>query len=898
MTEWTGEDRRHGLWRLEELEHQFRLTVRDVVRVFDGGELSQLVVHRGLFRCSLVLATSEPVRLGGLRRAQAAGLQAALDRAALRAATRPALDAALGWYRAVRQFVEAAQVAGRWVTTEEVLSLARTRPGGDVTDLLDRAVAGEAGPRTVEETAACRFLGADLAAWVAARNEETFAKVREDHASFFDGVESRPLTEEQMRAVVTFDNRVQVVAAAGSGKTSVMVARAAYAVMQGLVAPDRILLLAFNRDAADELKRRVHARFAAVGLRSEGVRATTFHAFGLSTIAAATGRKPRPALWLEGGQDVEHICRIADELRERSKAFAYRWDLFRLLYARTAGSPAEGELDGWDAATRTAGFRTANGEVVKSQGERLIADFLFYSGVTYEYERAYPHDTVDVRHSQYRPDFYYPQADLWHEHWALDVDGNPPREFDGYAESMRWKRELHAHHGTSLLETTWAEVMSPSGLDSLGRSLEDRGLTLDWNPDRTGREKPFSHEDLARLIRSFMTHVKSNSLSRSELEARLEQRIAPAGRHRARLFLELYVAVSREWDEQLRREEFVDFEDMLVSAAEHLETGQARRQYDLVLVDELQDVSQARARVVRALVDEPGKYLLAVGDDWQSINRFAGADLSVMTRFHEWFGEGPNLRLETTFRSPQTLCDAASSFVSKNPRQLRKSVRSAQAEPGNRIRLVRVALREQLTGAVRRELLRIAEVAGTDSGARPVTVDVLGRYRFDRDLVPPVRVPGLTVTFRTAHSSKGLEADYVLLPNVTRGTHGFPSGVHDDPVLGLAMVEADSYPDAEERRLFYVALTRARREVTLVTVVGLESPFVAELLDDGLLDVVSSEGVAPPETCPECGRGLLVPRQGRFGPFHGCSTFPSCRFTRKIAAGGRPNRRRYSSNPS
>ena len=98
--------------------------------------------------------------------------------------------------------------------------------------------------------------------------------------------------------------------------------------------------------------------------------------------------------------------------------------------------------------------------------------------------------------------------------------------------------------------------------------------------------------------------------------------------------------------------------------------------FDLVLVDEFQDASQARATLDEALVDEPGRYLLAVGDDWQSINRFAGADLSVMTNFEQWFGDGPTLRLQTTFRCPQSICDTASAFVAKNPRQLTKVVRS------------------------------------------------------------------------------------------------------------------------------------------------------------------------------------------------------------------------------
>lgn len=281
----------------------------------------------------------------------------------------------------------------------------------------------------------------------------------------------------------------------------------------------------------------------------------------------------------------------------------------------------------------------------------------------------------------------------------------------------------------------------------------------------------------------------------------------------------------------MREDGSVDFEDMLVLAAEHLEAGRADMGVVLVMVDEFQDASQARARLVRGLLQQPGRYLLTVGDDWQAINRFAGADISVMLNFERWFGRGPTLRLSNTFRCPQSICDVASRFVSANPRQFRKDVRSVRPPQDQAVTLVTSA---NTKSAAQSYVERLSEQVASDAAASPdgrrPTVDVLGRYQFHSDVLPPRPPKNLEVRFRTIHRSKGLEADYVVVPGLVTGTYGFPSTIADSPVLDLAMAAGEPFAHAEERRLLYVALTRARRQVTLFTEPGKESPFAVELV--------------------------------------------------------------------
>ena len=843
-----------------------------------SSEASRVEARRRWFRWSLYDDGHPVVRLRGINRADAAKLRLSLRVLELT----PEIANALSWRDSVTVAVDGALAEQRWLPTEIIDDLERRRPTPGLAERIRDAGAETA--ISSEEVEAAAFIEADLQDLATRTNERVMEAELVTRRPFFDSIEKTPLTDEQARAVVCFDNRVQVLAAAGSGKTSVMVARAAYAVSRRFVSPDRILLLAFNRNAARELQERIEARFAAAGIPSDGIRASTFHSFGLDVIGRATGKKPHLAKWIDEGEDARMVLRIVDELRDASETFRYRWDLYRLLFAHAPTKLETHEPDGYDSATRQNGYRTFGGDIVKSHSERLIADFLYLNGVEYEYERPYSVDVADASHSQYRPDFYYPAIDIWHEHWAVDQQGDPPAEFDGYAAGIAWKRALHRRHGTQLIETTWGDVMFGDGLEKLRVELTRRGVVLDWNPDRPLSDvwaKPMKHEDLARFVRTFMAHVKSNSWTRDALEARLTSELTRLNGFRSRLFLDIYWEIHGAWERRLAEDQAVDFEDMLVQAADHLEAGSVECPFDLIMVDEFQDASRARARFVRGLLRKPGRYLLAVGDDWQSINRFAGADLSVMTGFHDWFGKGHQLPLTTTFRCTQTICDVASSFVSKNPNQFKKPMRSAHGA-GAPVRITRSEDSGRALADYLNELSGAISSGDIPPGAAgPVTVDVLGRYRFERDVLPRNVPANLRVTFRTVHGSKGLEADFVVIPGLATGTYGFPSTIADDPILDLAMPAPEDFEHAEERRLFYVALTRARRGVALITPTQRMSPFAIELLDDPNV-VVGGAQVEEVEVCDVCHHGVMVERRSRFGPFLSCSRFPGCTNKRNL----------------
>jgi len=257
-----------------------------------------------------------------------------------------------------------------------------------------------------------------------------------------------------------------------------------------------------------------------------------------------------------------------------------------------------------------------------------------------------------------------------------------------------------------------------------------------------------------------------------------------------------------------------------------------------------------------------------------------------MTGFTDWCGEGHVVRLEQTFRCPQALCDVSSKVVMENPAQIEKAVRSDAPPLGPALVAFQVQSRDEIRGAVGTYLSTLREhiLSGEvpRAAGRKLTVAILGRYRNDVRFVPAnwqTRFGDvLEVRFSTVHSSKGTEADYVVVPGMEK--KGFPSERMDDPLLGLAMPGCDNFPYAEERRLFYVALTRARRSVALFAVAGRTSAFINELIEQGAVAMVNAHGQTVSEVvCPKCRKGVMVPKSGRFGAFQGCSRFPACRHT-------------------
>lgn len=760
-----------------------------------------------------------------------------------------------------------------------------------------------------EEASSCVMSVAEL---VAKHNCEFVERECARLSGFFESLAKYPLDEQQKRCCLVDDDAVLVVAGAGSGKTSVIMAKVAYLVNVRGVSPEKILLISFTNKAAQEMSERI-----AGCLGGQLVCASTFHKFGIGIIkrfaqqscydiaddaflkrtihSAMTGAGDfAPELYDSAVDFVAYHLDADVGYGEEYATFADKIEHDKRLDLRTLKS----------IITNDGENVTLGGQTVKSAEEVLIANFLFLNGIEYEYEKRYdkPYQS-DRQHRAYHPDFYLPEYQIYLEHYGIDEHGNPPKFFspverDKYKASIEWKRHLHSEAKNKYIESYSWWCSKDVLFENLKHELSRHGVVLKPRPKdevfRLLQEKAENRlSEIETLLATFITLFKSNGYDISEFDKLLQTGAGTMGaRFRRKSFLRLARGLFECYTRELERNGLFDFSDMINKSAKIVE-GLPRNTlgYTHVIVDEYQDVSMSRMRLIKSVIDNTGAHLLCVGDDWQSIYRFAGSDISLFTNFRSYFEHAVELKIENTYRNSQELIDIASRFVMMNPRQISKTLRSRKHVVAP-VELLYYDSDKEKVSALNSASRRIyKDVAGKEA-----SVILLGRTKYDVKVVCESKIfvsdgsvgryripqaPNLKFEFLTVHKSKGLEGDYVILLNAEAGNLGFPNRIADDPVLQLMQGEAETYEFAEERRLFYVALTRTRNKIYILVPCHAYSVFIDDIYKIGVENRNPKQCDDESEVvlCPKCGKGHLVRRSGRHGAFSGCSNYPQCDYT-------------------
>ena len=740
-------------------------------------------------------------------------------------------------------------------------------------------------------------------------NEETIEKHNkkfiEKHLDdvIFDNVNGKSLDVEQRRSILCDSKSNLTIAGAGSGKTLTICGKVKYLLETGLAKEDEILLLSYSRASADDLENKINNI-------SKGLTVETFHSLGLKILTESSGKKKAIEEQLKAyitrffEEELVKNYKIANQIFEYVALYFYASPNYHKKYKNDGEIFKELKTLDFRTLKDRLGELSANkdkhetlkNEYVKSNEELVIANYLFTNGINYEYEKPYRIETSTPDKRQYTPDFYLPDYDIYIEHYGVDRSGNAPQyekeASNEYVLSMQWKRQIHSEYQTKCIETYSYEFQEGVIFDNLRSRLLKNGVEfkpLSQTEVFDALHNVYNGRDFSSFFNLIMTFI---SLYKAQIkddkgfdELKLQLNDSLYDTTRARLFLDICKDVYNYYMQNLREADKIDFDDMILQSIDLLDSTRNFK-YKYIIVDEFQDISQSRTKFLQKLIEHGSSKLFAVGDDWQAIYRFAGCDINVFLEFENIF-EGAKLNyITSTHRNSAELQQIVEPFITANPRQYKKNIKSFkhQEKPvriiyhkGNKIRALSKALED---------------ISAINSTAK---VLVLGRNRRDIDslICRYIQVynystiihydyPKLEISYSTVHGSKGLESDFVILISGEDAQNGFPNKTEDDNVLSLLLGKKNNFEYAEERRLFYVALTRTKSIVYLLSEKGRSSDFIKEIRSKCYIMEDESEATNENEyLCPWCKSGHLIIRRAEVDekPFYGCSNFPYCNYT-------------------
>lgn len=676
-------------------------------------------------------------------------------------------------------------------------------------------------------------------------NQSILRNLLEEHKDFFDNCLKYPLDEQQRRSVVSEEDNCLVVSSAGSGKTSSIVGKVKYLIEIKKVNPTRILLISYTNKAAAELTERM-------GI--EGLRGYTFHKLALDLIGQRTGQKPSicdntDALFVKIYREL-----LADsQFRKHAVEYFVDYQANEADWERRKDERRQQLSEQKDVRLKAL-LPDMDGKqiYVRSEQEQKICFVLSSLGVRFRYEEPYEYSVADAMHSQYKPDFSIhfeydgkPQR-LYLEHFGVDERGLVPAWFakdqnisyeeanQKYNDGITWKRAVHEKFGTKLITTSSADFYHSDIREMLKRLLLDAGVPLQERtdtelygmvlPEGSKQEKAF-----IRLIATFVTLLKSSCRSLKDVLKQTDE----ADDQRSEFVIKnIFRPVYDRYEEVLRNNGQIDFTDAILQATELCRASHPVS-YDYIIVDEFQDISVDRYNFLKVLREgEAPAKLYCVGDDWQSIYRFSGSDMALFNDFARFFGPTEINKIETTYRFGEPLVGLSAQFIQRNTAQIQKNIQPFSEQTKTELSF-QAYNRNSYCNFIGQ---LIASIPADKS------VFLLGRYSFDDYYLPFMYksvkegnrfyyiIEGRKIEFLTVHKSKGLEADYVILLQCNKDTYGFPSRVSDDPSLQYVLTASDRFPYGEERRLFYVAITRAKVKTWVLYDARFPSVFVDEFL--------------------------------------------------------------------
>lgn len=671
---------------------------------------------------------------------------------------------------------------------------------------------------------------------------------------YFENLFKYPLDDDQKLAIVTDECDTLVIAGAGCGKTSTILGKIKYLIDCLCVDPKDIVAISFSNDSVQDLDKRLKEYQIPVT-------AYTFHAYAHQQFLPGIKIAHKPDTKLTKAV-IDYFKSIVDVKEQRKILHFFSVDIYNMIQQKTV-------VDGWQENENIETIKskilatpsihekfTGKHEYVHSKEEVVIANFLYLNGINYEYEKCYPHkiETDDGRKIPYNPDFYLPDYDIYLEHFGVGLKENATNETDicnydashlgkngyEYVFNIQKKRDFHTENKTKLIESYSFWNQNGKFIERLSKLLESNNIKFTPMPDEM-IQSLYSNYVIqevnlhAAVFAQFINLFKANGfLSFSELSSK-QNAIE-------KFFLSISEKIYHKYQDELGDE--IDFNDIINLSTSYIKNNEIAP-FKYLIVDEFQDINKGRFLFLKALQDKIKCKIFAVGDDWQSIYRFNGSDVSFFKNFEMYFGEkqSKSVFIRNTYRNSQTLINIAGSFIMKNSSQVKKQLVSQMPDIKQPVYVCRKCreygkyLKRVFENVVKNDgpsaSIMILSRYNKDNKTFNLLADELGSdFNFDKKTltIKSLDYPGLKIKFMTCHASKGLESDNVVIL-LTSGTWGFPNQIEDNQMLRFVLAEKDNHEFAEERRLFYVALTRAKKRVYILSkeFYGAESCFTKEI---------------------------------------------------------------------
>ncbi len=615
----------------------------------------------------------------------------------------------------------------------------------------------------------------------------------------FANLEKHPLTEKQYLACTSESATTLVLAGAGTGKTSTLLGRIAYLYEVHQLDLTHILALAFAVEAAQEVQQRVEqslsGQYGITRNKLEKFKSRTFHSLGLYIVEQVEGKRPQLTSLIDEGT-LRIFLRQQFEVLSRSDIRYRQWIYHYFSYVEDTREHYP--------------KRTLNDDYVENQAELCLANFFYLMGISYIYKAHYAPDYY-MQGMPYRCSFYLPDSRTYIDIWDK-----------GLSEHVRQQyKAIHQSYGTRCLfyekDVKLAEHLFAFPLDrDIVRS--------------SGRV-----DQLLDGLLSLLLYFKSQGIDSRQLAQQPAPESDCFGRMFPEALIQLLLPLYQAYERHLQVQGEIDFDGMIVRATNYINQGAFVVPWTDVLIDEFQDISLIRLQLIQAIQQQRESIrLFLVGDDWQTIYQFAGSRLGYIRDIENYFGATSIIALDQTFRFHQGLCDISSRFIQKNPQQYRKKLSALKSSEES---LVLVALPAELSNQLPNEKLIsriVKDIQGKAHTARQVSCLLLAR--FNHQLPSDTQLcqwqscyPDITIKAMSIHASKGMEADYVIVLNLNAGEYGLPS---EKIECYQPIQQEETYPHASERRVLYVAITRAKERVYLCYDDDNPSCFVKELQEE------------------------------------------------------------------